>query len=97
MTGGVGEKWITPLDEDADGCAFVPPKYGVRRLGPARVVVDTPGGGGWGDPLTRSPELVLRDVRDGVVSVAAAARDYGVVIAADGRSVDLAATAKRRG
>ena len=97
MTGGVGEKWITPLDQDADGCAFVPPKYGVRRLGPARVVVDTPGGGGWGDPLTRSPELVLRDVRDGVVSVAAAARDYGVVIAADGRSVDLAATAKRRG
>ena len=97
MTGGVGHKWVTPLDGDADGGAFVPPKYGVRQLGPARVVVDTPGGGGWGDPMARAPELVLRDVRDGVVSVAAAARDYGVVIAADGRSVDVEATAKRRG
>ena len=97
MTGGVGHKWVTPLDADADGGAFVPPKYGVRQLGPARVVVDTPGGGGWGDPLTRPAELVLRDVRDGVVSVAAAASDYGVVIAADGRSIDVEATAKRRG
>ena len=97
MTGGVGYKWIKPLDTDADGGVFVPPKYGVRRLGPARVVVDTPGGGGWGDPFTRAPERVLRDVRDGVVSVAAAARDYGVVIAGDGRSVDVEATAKRRG
>ena len=97
MTGGVGHKWVTPVDADADGGAFVPPKYGVRQLGPARVVVDTPGGGGWGDPLTRPVELVLRDVRDGVVSVAAAARDYGVVIAAGGRSVDVEATATRRG
>ena len=96
-TGGVGHKWITPLDTDADGDAFVPPKYGVSRLGPARVVVDTPGGGGWGNPFSRPPERVLRDVRDGVVSIAAAARDYGVVIEADGRSVDLEATAKRRG
>ena len=79
------------------GFAFVPPKYGVRRLGPARVVVDTPVGGGWGDPLTRPPERVLRDVRDGVVSTAAVARDYGVVIAPDGCSVDVEATAERRG
>ena len=95
-TGGVGHKWITPRDADADGGAFVPPKYGVRRLGPARVVVDTPGGGGWGNPFSRAPDRVLRDVRDGVVSVEAAACDYGVVIAADGRSVDVEATAKRR-
>ena len=67
------------------------------RLGPARVVLYTPGGGGWGNPLTRSRELVVRDVRDGVVSIAAAARDYGVVIAADGRSVDAQLTAERRG
>ncbi len=96
MTGGVGHKWVVPLAEDADEQAFVPPKYGVRHLGPARVIVDTPGGGGWGDPFARPPELVLRDVRDGVVSVAAAARDYGVVIGADGRSVDAEATAELR-
>jgi len=96
MTGGVGLEWIVPVAEDTDGPAFVPPKYGVRRLGPARMIADTPGGGGWGNPFTRAPELVLRDVRDEVVSVTAAARDYGVLIATDGRSVDVEATAKLR-
>ena len=97
MTGGVGQKRVVPLGQDADEQAFVPPKYGVRRLGPSRVIVDTPGGGGWGDPFARLPERVLRDVRDEVVSVEAAARDYGVVIGADGRSVDAEATAALRG
>ena len=100
LTGGVGRQWVIPvakpMAKDAEGGAFVPPKYGVRHLGPARVVTDTPGGGGWGDPFRRAPELVLRDVRDEVVSVAAAARDYGVVVGADGRSIDAEATAKRR-
>jgi len=94
--GGVGHEWIAPVDEDADGPIFEPPKYGVTRLGPARMIAETPGGGGWGDPFTRKPALVLRDVRDEVLSVDAAARDYGVVIAADRRSVDEAATAERR-
>jgi len=40
---------------------------------------------------------VLRDVRDHVVSVEAAATDYGVVITDNGRSVDLAATEALRG
>ncbi len=96
MTGGVGLEWIVPVAEDVDGPAFVPPKYGVRRLGPARMIADTPGGGGWGDPFTRAPQLVLRDVRDEVVSIEAAARDYGVVICADGRNIDTDATAKLR-
>lgn len=41
------------------------------------------GGGGWGDPFTRDPEQILRDVRDGYVSIEVAARDYGVVIEGD--------------
>ena len=40
----------------------------------------TAGGGGFGDPLLRDPLLVREDVADGYVSVARAARDYGVVI-----------------
>ncbi len=95
-TGGVGHEWIAPVDTDADGPTFVPPKYGVTRLGPARMIAETPGGGGWGDPFARAPEAVLRDVRDEVVSVEAAARDYGVVISADGRSVDESGTAQLR-
>jgi N-methylhydantoinase B len=49
------------------------------------------GGGGWGDPLERDPALVLRDVRNELLSVAKAAADYGVVVA--GGAVDAAATA----
>jgi N-methylhydantoinase B len=45
------------------------------------VRVLTTGGGGWGDPLEREPELVQRDAIDGKVSLAAAAADYGVVLA----------------
>jgi N-methylhydantoinase B len=42
--------------------------------------LDTPGGGGFGDPQERTADAVLADVREGYVSVAAAARDYGVVV-----------------
>jgi len=50
---------------------------------------NTWGGGGWGDPLERDPQLVLDDVNR-VLATAEGARDYGVVIK-DG-AVDAAAT-----
>jgi N-methylhydantoinase B len=83
----------------ADGTQVQAPKYGVVRHGPATYRALSPGGGGYGDPLTRAPESVLRDVRDGIVSRDAAERDYGVVVAPDGRSIDGPATAaaRRRG
>jgi len=68
----------------------------VYRFGPATYRSLSPGGGGFGDPRTRDPERVLRDVRDGIVSVASAERDYGVAIAADGRSIDAERTARLR-
>lgn len=40
----------------------------------------TAGGGGFGDPLERDPALVVEDVKDDYVSVARAAKDYGVVV-----------------
>jgi N-methylhydantoinase B len=46
------------------------------------IVFDTWGGGGWGDPLTRDPALVLQDIRRGLVSVKGALR-YGVVVEHD--------------
>ena len=42
--------------------------------------IRTTGGGGWGDPLDRDVDLVVRDVAWGKVSRAGAAADYGVVI-----------------
>ncbi|HCP22587.1 MAG: hydantoinase B/oxoprolinase family protein [SAR202 cluster bacterium] len=44
------------------------------------VRVYTAGGGGWGDPLEREPDVVLDDVLDGFVSIEAARDSYGVVI-----------------
>ena len=43
-------------------------------------VVRTPGGGGYGNPLERTPELVHRDVLDGLISLESAEKEYGVVI-----------------
>jgi N-methylhydantoinase B len=60
------------VDALADG-EFVPAGTVIR--------IRTTGGGGWGDPLERDPALVARDVRWGKVSRAAAAADYGVVLA----------------
>ncbi|WP_138732784.1 hydantoinase B/oxoprolinase family protein [Modestobacter excelsi] len=48
------------------------------------VRVRTTGGGGWGDPLDRPVEEVLRDIAWRKVSVAGARADYGVVVAGDG-------------
>ena len=42
-----------------------------------RLLLKLPGGGGMGDPATRDPALVERDVADGLVSAEAARRVYG--------------------
>ncbi len=60
-----------------------------------RVRLETPGGGGYGDPLTRDPRRVARDVRLGYVTNATARSEYGVVLSEDG-AVDVAATAGLR-
>jgi N-methylhydantoinase B len=64
------------------------------------VRVVTTGGGGWGDPLAREPELVRDDVIEDRVSLQAARDDYGVILIkpadADDYAVDEQATAERR-
>jgi 5-oxoprolinase (ATP-hydrolysing) len=60
-----------------------------------RLVLHLPGGGGMGDPAARDPMLVAGDVRDGLVSVGSAERDYRVALTPDG-GVDEAATARLR-
>ena len=49
-----------------------------------RLRLESPGGGGWGDPRKRPLDAVARDIRLGHVSVEAAVRDYGVVASRDG-------------
>jgi N-methylhydantoinase A/oxoprolinase/acetone carboxylase beta subunit/N-methylhydantoinase B/oxoprolinase/acetone carboxylase alpha subunit len=52
------------------------------------------GGGGYGDPLTRDPALVWRDIRAGLVSPQAARDVYGVALGVDGP--DATATVEMR-
>ena len=59
------------------------------------------GGGGIGDPRERDPELVLKDVMDGWLSVEAAKKYYGVIINVGDEEaleyeVDMEATEKLR-
>ncbi len=64
------------------------------------VRIRTTGGGGWGDPLARDPEMVVRDVVWRKVSPEAALADYGVVLTGslddDSLGHDADATAAER-
>jgi len=60
------------------------------------IVFHNPGGGGYGDPFERDPEMVLSDVTNGYVSLEKAREDYGVVIDPRTMKVDLAATQRLR-
>jgi N-methylhydantoinase B len=67
----------------------------IRIVAGQHVRLETPGGGGFGDPLTRDPLRVARDVELGYVTPAAARKEYGVIIAENG-AVDAVATAALR-
>ncbi len=87
--GGVGG-WI--LNQGRSDERKLPMKQTNLRIHKGDTLTEyVSGGGGYGDPFTRDPALVGKDVKKGLVSVEGAARDYGVVANADGQ-VDLAAT-----
>lgn len=84
VAGGLpGEKMELILNEGTSG---------ERRLGKLDVLPldrgDTitfrsPGGGGWGNPLLRDADAVVADIRAGLVGVASAEREYGVIVGFD--------------
>ena len=82
-----------PREREVDALADAEPV----RAGEV-IRIRTTGGGGWGDPLERPAEDVVRDVAWGKVSVASAREDYGVVVILDGDlpSADTAATGALR-
>jgi N-methylhydantoinase B len=84
---------------ETDAGEAVPPLVSkvtdVRLRRNRKVRLETPGGGGFGDPATRDPERVMRDVRLGYVTPEAAQRDYKVVVRDDG-TLDRDATRSAR-
>ncbi|HEY7067635.1 MAG TPA: hydantoinase B/oxoprolinase family protein [Chloroflexota bacterium] len=83
----------------ADGSVEEMPngKVSQLRLGPSETyILESGGGGGYGDPLERPAALVARDVREGYVSPEVAREHYGVVLDPSTQALDEAATAARR-
>ena len=69
--GALGRVHVPKVGElRAKGREVVPPGH--------RIVLETPGGGGLGDPRRRSRERVHEDVVDGYVTAAAAKEGYGL-------------------
>ncbi len=91
--GGAGRCIINPGRNSEHEIAPISDGTVIRRGDIVRI--ETGGGGGFGHPFDREPERVLADVRGGFVSMAAAEREYGVVLGAD-LSIDEAATRRRR-
>jgi N-methylhydantoinase B len=96
---GGGPAALNRFVYETDAGEAVPPlvsKITDARIRRGRKVrLETPGGGGFGDPAAREPARVARDVRLGYVSREAAHRDYKVALRDDG-SPDEAATARMR-
>jgi N-methylhydantoinase B len=93
LPGSLGEYTLVREDGSVER---LPPKCTIPLKRGDRLVIRTPGGGGYGDPLERPPEMVLRDVSNGLVSVQAAEESYGVVIDPVELRVSGDATARMR-
>lgn len=97
LGGGSGIPVSSHVIRDGGDLRFpTPGKVGGFRLVKDDVLVlQSAGGGGYGDPLERPVERVVGDLRDGYISPAACRERYGVVVR-DGLEVDIAATASLR-
>ena len=80
---------------DGGGSRSFPPMFAVEIERDTRYHHRTAGGGGWGDPLARDCNAVLRDVIAEKISREAALADYGVVLN-DDRTVCEELTARER-
>jgi N-methylhydantoinase B len=74
MPGGRGRFWYERGGEEVT----LPSKgSAIPLLAGDLLCIQTPGGGGYGDPAARDPEMIDADVLEEKVSAEAAARDYG--------------------
>ena len=94
--GRTGDIWINPERDDAKRLPTRYADYPLRKGDVFRL--DTPGGGGYGDPLRRPPAHVLVDVQQGYVSLEAARERYGVILKRTGQRLAIgeSATAQER-
>lgn len=93
LPGKLGEVVTNPgrADEKSIG------KIRVLQMARGDVVrITSPAGGGFGNPIERAPELVLRDVTMGLLSLQVAQESYGVVIENDEVNVDATGALRKK-
>jgi N-methylhydantoinase B len=90
--GHAGETWLNPDGPNPEALGRI--KVLTMKEGDLLRMI-SPSGGGFGNPRLRDPELVLADVRDGLIGVGTARDVYRVVIGPNG--VDQEGTAELRG
>lgn len=77
---GGGEAAFNVISYDSNSISVIPPMASkfmdAKLITGDRIRIESPGGGGYGDPADRDPEAIARDVRLGYVSLEAAERDY---------------------
>jgi N-methylhydantoinase B len=90
--GAIPAQWI----ELEDGAVREIDAFHRETIAPGQTMVSVcAGGAGYGPPVQRPVQMVVKDVLEGWISAARAFDVYGVVVGAGG-AVDLAATAARR-
>lgn len=99
--GGLPGSTGAAIQVDASGTETEAPPTAQLTLAPGESIRGRHGGGGgYGDPLTRDPALVLEDLLEGYVSERAAGDTYGVVFTGKvedhSLAVDSTATTERR-
>jgi N-methylhydantoinase B len=97
--GGKGRTGNIVINPDTDHAKQLPTRYADYPLkGGDCFRLDTPGGGGFANGFARDPALVLRDLREGYVTLEGARRDYGVAAKRQGDdyAIDENETARLR-
>ena len=88
--GGKGRTGDIVINKGREGEKRLPTRYADYPLkGEDIFSLDTPGGGGLGDPFARDPERVLADVNEGYVTPEAARTSYGVAVIRNGPDYEL--------
>jgi N-methylhydantoinase B len=91
--GGPSDSWLVPRGEERKALSS---KITTQVKPGTRIVLKTAGGGGFGDPFDRHPQEVCKDVMEGLISLARAKSEYGVVINPESGQVDEEATQHMR-
>ena len=97
--GGNGRTGDLTINPETPEAKHLPTRYADYPLKAGDIFrLETPGGGGLGNPYERDAAKVLADVAEGYVSAERAKLDYGVALVRCGRNwqIDEAATAKLR-